>query len=91
MNKSDLPFTTATELSALLAAKEVSPVEATEAYLDRIKILDAKVRAFVTVMADSALVSAKQKEQEIVQGDYKGPMHGVPVAIKDQILSLIHI
>ena len=85
MNKSDLPFTTATELSALLAAKEVSPVEATEAYLDRIKILDAKVRAFVTVMADSALVSAKQKEQEIVQGDHKGPMHGVPVAIKDQI------
>ena len=85
MNKSDLPFTTATELSTLLAAKDVSPVEVTEAYLDRIKTLDAKVRAFVTVMADAALVSAKQKEQEIVQGDHKGPMHGVPVAIKDQI------
>ena len=85
MNKSEFPFLSATELSALLAAKEVSPVEATEAYLERIQSLDTKLRAFVTVTADAALVSAKQAEQEIGKGNYRGPMHGVPVAVKDQI------
>ncbi len=68
-----------------MAAKEVSPVEATEAYLDRIEALDAKYRAYVTVTADVALAAAKQAEQEIAQGNYRGPMHGVPVAVKDQM------
>ena len=85
MNKSELPFLTASELSKLMASKEVSPVEATEAYLDRIEALDAKYRAYVTVTADVALAAAKQAEQEIAQGNYRGPMHGVPVAVKDQM------
>ncbi|GIT44680.1 MAG: hypothetical protein Ct9H300mP11_26160 [Chloroflexota bacterium] len=85
MNKSELPFLSATVLSKLLAAKEVSPVEATEAYLERIQSLDSTIRAFVTVTAETALVSAKQSEQEIVKGDHRGPMHGIPVAVKDQI------
>jgi len=85
MNKSELPFLTATELSKLMAAKEVSPVEATEAYLERIEALDGKYRAYVTVTADAALAAAKQAEQEIAQGNHRGPMHGVPVAVKDQI------
>jgi len=85
MNKSELPFLTASDLSKLMAAKEVSPVEATEAYLDRIEALDAKYRAYVTVSADVALAAAKLAEQEIVQGNHRGPMHGVPVAAKDQI------
>jgi len=85
MNKSELPFLSATELSVLLAAKEVSPVEATEAYLDRIESLDSKFRAFVTVTADTALAAAKAAEQEIVQGNHRGAMHGIPVAVKDQI------
>ena len=85
MNKSELPFLTASELSKLMAAKEISPVEATEAYLDRIEALDAKYRAFVTVTADVALTAAKQAEQEIAQGKHRGPMHGVPVAVKDQM------
>ncbi len=85
MNKSDLPFLSATELSALLAAKEVSPVDATEAYLERVQALGSKLRAFVTVTADAALASAKQAEDEIAQGNHRGPMHGVPVAVKDQI------
>ena len=85
MNKSELPFLSATVLSELLAAKEVSPVEATEAYLERIQSLDSTIRAFVTVTAEAALVSAKQSEQEIVNGDHRGPMHGIPVAVKDQI------
>ncbi|PKB72042.1 MAG: hypothetical protein BZY87_02375 [SAR202 cluster bacterium Io17-Chloro-G6] len=85
MNKSDLPFLSASELSRLMAAKEVSPVEATEAYLERIESLDGKLRAYVTVTADAALEAAKQAEQEIAQGNHRGPMHGVAVAVKDQI------
>ena len=85
MNKSELPFLSASELSDLMASKEVSPVEATEAYLDRIESLDGKFRAYVTVTADLALEAAKRAEQEIAQGKHRGPMHGVPVAVKDQI------
>ena len=68
-----------------MASKEVSPVEATEAYLERIESLDSKFRAYVTVTADLALEAAKRAEKEIARGDYRGPMHGVPVAVKDQI------
>ena len=85
MNKSELPFLSASELSKLMAAKEVSPVEATEAYLERIESLDSKLHAFVTVTAGKALEAAKKAEQEIIQGNHRGPMHGVPVAVKDQI------
>ena len=83
MNTSDLPFLNISELSALLASREVSPVEATAAYLERIALLDVKIHAYVTVTADKALEAAKIAEQEIVRGDYRGPMHGVPVAVKD--------
>ena len=85
MNKSDLPFLSASELSRLMAAREVSPVEAAEAYLERIESLDGKLHAYITVTADLALEAAKRAEQEIAQGAYRGPMHGVPIAVKDQI------
>ena len=85
MNTSDLVFLSISELSALLATKEVSPVEATMSYLDRIHSLNSNLRAYVTVTADKALEAAKIVENEIVQGNYKGAMHGVPVAVKDQI------
>ncbi len=85
MNTSDLPFLNISELSALLSSREVSPVEATTAYLERIESLDGKLHTYVTVTADKALEAAKIAEQEIVRGDYRGPMHGVPVAVKDQI------
>ena len=54
-------------------------------YLDRIHSLNSNLRAYVTVTADKALEAAKIVENEIVQGNYKGAMHGVPVAVKDQI------
>ena len=85
MNTSDLVFLSISELSALLATKEVSPVEATMSYLDRIHSLNSNLRAYVTVTADKALEAAKIVENEIVQGNYKGAMHGVSVAVKDQI------
>ena len=84
MNKSQIPFLPATELSALIKAREVSPVEATEAYLDRIGQVDDQLNSYITVTGDEALAQARLAEREIKAGEYRGPMHGVPVAVKDQ-------
>ena len=87
MEKRDIPFLSVVELSRLIEAKEVSPVEATEAYLDRIDDIDFKFNSYLTVCRKEALQAAKEAEQAIVQGDYLGPMHGIPVAVKDQLWS----
>ena len=84
MQKSDIPFLTATELSRLIKAKEVSPVETVEAYLERINEVDPKLNAYITVCGDEAMAQAKESEQALAQGNYRGPMHGIPVAVKDQ-------
>ena len=85
MDRKDIPFLTATELSGLIAAKEVSPVEAAEAYLDRIDDLDFQFNSYLTVTREEALQAAREAEQEIMQGNLRGPMHGVPIAVKDQM------
>lgn len=85
MNKSDIPFLSASYLSRLIEKREVSPVEATEAYLDRIDELDFKLNAYLTVSRREALTAAREAEEAIGRGNYLGPMHGVPVAVKDQL------
>ena len=87
MDKAEIPFLSASELSRLVASREVSPVEATEAYLDRIDDLDFRFNAYLTVCREQALQAAREAESAIVRGDYLGPMHGVPVAVKDQFWS----
>ena len=87
MNKSEIPFLTATELSGKIQSREVSPVEVTEAYLERIKEYNPKFNSYITVMADEAIAAAQDAESAIGSGEYLGPMHGVPVAIKDQFLT----
>ena len=87
MNKSELPFLSASELSRLIQSKEVSPIEATEAYLDRIESEDFRFHSYLTVMRDQALADATQAELDISSGNHRGPMHGVPVAVKDQFWS----
>ena len=87
MNTSELPFLSAGDLSRLIQSKEVSPVEATEAYLDRIGSLDHRFNSYLTVMREQALADAQQAEKDIASGQHKGPMHGVPVAVKDQFWS----
>ena len=87
MIKAEIPFLSVAELSELIRNKEVSPVEATEAYLERIDSLDFKFNAYLTVCRKEALEAARQAEQAITQGHYVGPMHGIPVAVKDQLWS----
>ena len=85
MNKESIPFLTVTELSEVIREKEVSPVEVTEAYLERIDALNFKFNSYLTVCRNEALDAARDAERAIAQGNYLGPMHGVPVAVKDQI------
>ena len=84
MDKVDIPFLSATELSRLIEKKEVSPVEAVEAYLERIDRVDGKLNSYVTVCREEALQAAREAEQAIARGNYIGPMHGIPTAVKDQ-------
>ena len=84
MDKKEIPFLTASQLSKLIETKEVSPVEATEAYLDRIQAVDGKLNSYITVTGEQALESARRAEQEIATGVNRGPLHGVPLAVKDQ-------
>ena len=85
MDKAEIPFLSASELSRLIASREVSPVEATEAYLDRIDDVDFRFNAYLTVSRELALQQAREAESAIGRGDYLGPLHGVPVAVKDQL------
>ena len=84
MDSTEIPFLPATKLSALIRFGDVSPVEAAEAYLERIGQIDGKLNSYITVCRDEALAEAQQAEKEIAAGNYRGPMHGLPVAVKDQ-------
>jgi Asp-tRNA(Asn)/Glu-tRNA(Gln) amidotransferase A subunit family amidase len=71
------------KLSARIRRREVSPVELTRDCLARIERLNPKLNAWITVLADSALDEARCAEQEILRGDYRGTLHGIPIGLKD--------
>jgi aspartyl-tRNA(Asn)/glutamyl-tRNA(Gln) amidotransferase subunit A len=71
------------EASRLMATKELSPVELTRAYLERIDALDAKLHAYITVTADLAIDQARAAEKDILSQGPRSPMHGIPFALKD--------
>jgi aspartyl-tRNA(Asn)/glutamyl-tRNA(Gln) amidotransferase subunit A len=73
------------ELGARLRKRSLSPVELTKDCLARIEKLNPALNAFITVTADFALAQARQAEAEIARGDWRGPLHGVPLALKDII------
>ena len=70
-------------VAAAIRAGKVSPVEVTRHCLDRIARLDGRLRAFITVDADGALAAARRLEAEAARGQWRGPLHGVPLAFKD--------
>jgi aspartyl-tRNA(Asn)/glutamyl-tRNA(Gln) amidotransferase subunit A len=72
-----------TELSKLLASRELSSSEAVKATLTRLEGLDGKLNAFITVAGEQAIAEAKNADDEIARRRYRGPLHGVPVTIKD--------
>jgi len=72
-----------TEVSRRIQRREISPVEATKAQLARIEQLDSRLKSYAHVTAESALIQARAAEAEIMRGEIRGPLHGVPVAVKD--------
>lgn len=83
----DLVFASIAEQGRLLRAREISPVELTEAYLARIEQLNSTLNAYITVTAQGARASALRLEHELTSGNYRGPLHGIPYGVKDQILT----
>ena len=83
MDERDLCFLTVGEVAPLLRRKELSPVALTAAVLERIAAVGPALNAYLTVTADAALVAARVAEREIMGGEYRGPLHGVPVSLKD--------
>jgi len=83
MNATDLCYTPATELLSLIRTKALSPVELCRATLERIERLNPKLNAFCAITADTALDAARRAEQALVRGETPGPLHGIPVTIKD--------
>jgi aspartyl-tRNA(Asn)/glutamyl-tRNA(Gln) amidotransferase subunit A len=79
----DLAWTSIDQLQNLLRRKQTSPVELTRICLDRIENLNGKLNAFVTVTAERALADAKTLESEARAGNWRGPLHGIPVGLKD--------
>src|SRR5271169_2738884 len=78
-------FPSISDLAPRLRRREVSPVEITRGCLERIERLNPALNAFITVTAESALAEARAAEAEIGRGEWRGPLHGVPVALKDLI------
>ena len=79
----DVCFLTIQGAGERLRGRELSPVELTRAHLDRIEATDARLHSFITVTGEGALAAARQAEAEILRGEYRGPMHGIPFALKD--------
>ena len=83
MDATEICYLSAGQMSRLIRSKELSPVEVVEAHLARINALEPTLNSFITVLGDQAMADARQAEQEIVSGNYRGPLHGVPLGLKD--------
>src|SRR6266699_1386818 len=83
MSTRDLHYCELVEIGQRIRKRELSPVEATQAQLDRIARLDGQLKSYAYVMASSALEQAHAAEKEIAAGKVRGPLHGVPIAVKD--------
>jgi aspartyl-tRNA(Asn)/glutamyl-tRNA(Gln) amidotransferase subunit A len=82
-NVMDLTSLNIREAADLLIDRKISPVELTQAHLQRIEQLDQQVNAFITLTPELALQQARQAESDIIHGDYRGALHGIPLALKD--------
>jgi Asp-tRNA(Asn)/Glu-tRNA(Gln) amidotransferase A subunit family amidase len=87
MSDTDLCYLSATDLAAAIRTKQVSPVEVVNAVLSRIERLNPQLNAFCLVTADTARQAAQAAERAVMHGDRLGPLHGVPVSIKDLVIT----
>jgi aspartyl-tRNA(Asn)/glutamyl-tRNA(Gln) amidotransferase subunit A len=85
MSPEELAFATIGELAPKIQKGELSPVELTQAVLERVELYDDQLLAYITVVADRALGLARSAEVSIASGQYLGPLHGIPLALKDLV------
>ncbi len=83
MDALEICYMSAGDLSRLVEKKEISPVEIVDAHLSRIDATEPVLNSFITLLADASRSAAQQAEKDIQAGRYKGPLHGIPVALKD--------
>jgi aspartyl-tRNA(Asn)/glutamyl-tRNA(Gln) amidotransferase subunit A len=83
--KNDPALLTLTEASERVRKKAISPVELAQACLQRIEQLNPLLNAYITVTAEAALAHARELEAEVQDGKWRGPLHGIPIALKDNI------
>ena len=83
MSRDDVCDLEISAVAPLLRERRLSPVELTDAYFDRIQRLDPSLNTYIRVMPDQARAAARQAEREIADGGWRGPLHGVPIGIKD--------
>jgi aspartyl-tRNA(Asn)/glutamyl-tRNA(Gln) amidotransferase subunit A len=81
----DLTKLSIAEAGRRIAARDLSPVELTRAYLDRIERVDPRINSYITVTADAALGQARELEAELGRGRNRGALHGIPIGLKDNI------
>ncbi|MGH8059447.1 MAG: amidase, partial [Candidatus Entotheonellia bacterium] len=85
MSNLELLTLTLAELAAKIKAREVSPVEVTEAALAQADRLQPALNSFITLLPEQAMRQAKEQETALARGEYRGPLHGVPIGIKDNL------
>lgn len=83
MSDTDLHYLELLDIANLVQSRKLSSVEATRAQFDRIEALDAGLKSFATLMPDQAMAAARAADEEIAGGRIRGPLHGVPIAVKD--------
>ncbi len=83
MPTNDLHYLTISEAASLIESKQLSPVELVAAHLERIEQTDERLNSFITLLAEEATEAAAVSETEIQNGGYRGPLHGIPIGLKD--------
>ena len=87
MTSEELAFSSVTTLAQRIRTREISPVDVVRTYLERIERFDGLLHSYITVCADRAIAEARAAEQAVIRGDQLGPLHGIPIAVKDQLMS----
>jgi len=87
LDNSELAWMSGVNLAALIASKHISPVEVTQYFLSRIEALEPQINAYITVDAEGAMSQAREFEKMLMRGDTLGPMHGLPISIKDLVMT----
>ena len=83
MNADELCFLSISDAAGLIRSRQLSPMELTRAHIDRVGRTDSTLNAFITLLSEEAVRSAQDAEQEIAGGEYRGPLHGIPIGLKD--------